>query len=166
MNELLNDYQQFKSQLPFAWLADFTPCQIESSVTVQMNQQEVWQTIEKLKPQQGWFTLASEIVLFETPTKLAEILKDQPYLINGEMVSADSQTSWHIHRNSAGDINLVTLQQTQGQSHLVKQQIIKLKSPTKVTGEACYAVYYQTNVQQDYDHLTQVVASRFLGFKG
>lgn len=157
--QVLNDYQNFKTFSAIKWLGDYKLCALLQMPKKVLKNDQAWLNLNELKPQQGWFTLASSVVVFDSYDAFQKLNKDQP-ILNGECVSSNGSTSWHLRPDISGELALYELSEQSGETHLVKTQEVFLKSQLVQTGKAQYRLYSM----QDNTANIQQIASRFVGF--
>lgn len=161
LQQLLTDYQTYQDTAKTHqtnWLSDYQLCQLVVNSEKCVKNDQAWSELEAFKPTQGWITLTSEVVVFKSNEEFKAISKSHNPL-NGEMINASGNTSLHLRPHVSGDLQLIEMTQKQGNTHLVKTQTIKLKSPSIKTGEATYSLYGQM-----IDAKFVISFSRFDGF--
>lgn len=159
--QVLNDFNKFKELSEIEWLSDFNSCALKQSEKRTLSHDQVWEYLNSLEPTQGWLTLTSEIVVFDSFESFKNLPKDGS-ILNGEIVSSNGQISWHLRADISGELGLYELSESSGDTHIVKSQKVLLKSALIQNGIAIYRIYSHL----DGNGQMTETASRFSGFEG
>ncbi len=127
-------------------------CHLERSTRQCQQPDEVKQVLKNFQPEEGWLCFQSSVAFF----KKGE-LPNKGTILYGE-VKGKNRRALHIQQNGNGGWLLTTLQEQEGNTHMV--EYTKLLGEFDDPGDLHYRVFWQADAEQGY----RPICAAFNGF--